>query len=442
MLKHIAYGATLVVGVVVSGAAGAEPISSCKPVIKAVAETADSKMTTRIGALPDGWVQQEYFASCDVDGKPYTTLIQVRRPADAAKASGLVMAEVWHWGDIWTVYPKIWPYLARKNDATVFILGNPVAMEGIRKRDPARYASLSLPFAGDRGKPVPLEYEVLTQLGAAIKSGAIPGLKVRKMLMAGMSGSGGQVRHYMIQEGKATLPDGKPVFDGFFPAETAISSAEAPVPDLPVPTVEIQGETELLRSFQTGGHNAAYRRPDGPLYRLYEVPGMSHISTRGPAPEFEHRWNCGTMTLSDFPQEGVYRAAFDSLVRWVDKGIPAPHAPRISTNADGSVISRDAYGNAEGGLRTVLLDVPVAKIDVTSGAVPQGHAQAEMPRCDMIGHLTPLDAGELKRLYPSHAVYVRKFDSRLKTLIAGHWYLAEDADDLRKQAVAAAVPPQ
>ena len=31
---------------------------------------------------------------------------------------------------------------------------------------------------------------------------------------------------------------------------------------------------------------------------------------------------------------------------------------------------------------------------------------------------------------------------RLKALVAGHWYLAEDADDLRKEATAAQVPPR
>jgi hypothetical protein len=169
---------------------------------------------------------------------------------------------------------------------------------------------------------------------------------------------------------------------------------------------------------------------------------MSHISTRGAAPEYESRWNCGALTLSNFPQEAIYRAAFDNLVRWVDKGVAAPHSARIVTNADGSVISRDQYGNAEGGVRTVLLDVPVAAINVTSGSVPQGHAEAEMPRCDMIGHLTPLDGAELKRLYPTHAVYVEKFDRRLKELVAGRWYLPEDANELRKEAADAPIPPQ
>ena len=439
MLRYVLAGLALLFATT-TAAVQAEPAPLCKPTLQPSPETADSKMTVRIGPLPQDYVQQEYFVSCEVDGKPYTTLIQVRRPADPQKASGIVLAEVWHWADIWTVYPKIWPYLARKHDAAVFLLANPVALASIRKRDPARYASLSIPFEGHRGAPVPQEFRILTQLGAFVKSGGIPELKVHKLIMGGMSGSAGQVRRYMIQEGQTALRDGKSIYDGYFPAETAISEAESPVPDLSVPVIEIQGETELLRSFQTGGHNAAYRRPDGPLYRLYEVPGMSHISTRGEAPEYQHNWNCGVTTLSNFPQEGVYMAAFDNLVRWVVSGVPAPHAPRIATNADGSVIFRDSYGNAKGGLRTVLVDVPVATINVASGAVPEGHAGAEMARCDMVGNLKALDPAELKRLYPTHADYVRKFNARLDKLVAGHWYLPQDAQDLRTEAASAPVP--
>src|SRR3954464_3851261 len=109
MLKYV-------VGIVVLFALGgpaiaATPDALCKPSVRAAPETANSKMTTRIGELPAGYIQEEYFVSCELEGKPYTTLIQVRRPGDAGKASGIVMAEVWHWSDIWTVYPKIWTYL-------------------------------------------------------------------------------------------------------------------------------------------------------------------------------------------------------------------------------------------------------------------------------------------------------------------------------------------
>ncbi len=38
----------------------------------------------------------EYFVSGTANGQPYTTRIVVRRPADAAKFSGLVLAESMH----------------------------------------------------------------------------------------------------------------------------------------------------------------------------------------------------------------------------------------------------------------------------------------------------------------------------------------------------------
>src|SRR5579862_5405425 len=45
---------------------------------------------------PYGYIEEEYFVSGSVDGKPYTTVLLVRKPKDANKFSGVVAVETLH----------------------------------------------------------------------------------------------------------------------------------------------------------------------------------------------------------------------------------------------------------------------------------------------------------------------------------------------------------
>jgi len=397
------------------------------------------------------YVSEEYFVTCNVDGVPYTTIVQVRRPVVTSHASGIAIAEVWHWFGGWASYARAGAYMARKNYTMIFMAANPSAVAKIKAADPKRYARLSLPWTPADLSSVsalkgPQEYEIYTQVGALIKSGGIPGLRVRKMIMAGMSVSAGQVRRYIEQEAKTAKVNGKNIYDGYFPSQTSVQFADKPIPDLDVPVVEVWGETELIRSFiQQGGHGTAYRRPDGPLYRLYEVAGMSHLDSGPTATEYwvgmretPPTYDCNIPLVSNFPSPEIYGAALDSLVNWVDKGLPAPHAPRIETNADGSVIYRDEYGNAKGGIRTSVLDVPTATINVLSR--PPGDAGPGTHQCFHIGSLKLLSNAQLLKLYPNHAVYEHKVNAALDRLVAGHWYLPEDARVAREEARVAPIP--
>jgi len=52
-------------------------------------------------------------------------------------------------------------------------------------------------------------------------------------------------------------------------------------------------------------------------------------------------------------------AAIFQLNRWVRDGVPPPEPPRVLVDAAGTMV-RDADGNAIGGLRQPIMDVPVA----------------------------------------------------------------------------------
>jgi hypothetical protein len=120
----------------------------------------------------------------------------------------------------------------------------------------------------------------------------------------------------------------------------------------------------------------------GKQYRLYEFSGMGHIDTRDsvrlkPNP-------CGD-PLSTFPVQAYMSVALDHLLKWVDKGTVPPRAPRIlldrDQSNDGSMMALDQYGNPQGGIRTVYVDVPTAKVRHPAGRPQSGRRQCGAVHC-------------------------------------------------------------
>ena len=98
----------------------------------------------------------------------------------------------------------------------------------------------------------------------------IVGGPVRHAVLGGYSNTGPVVRQYIASKHEqARLAGDAPVFDGYFPVQTAVGSAPTAIPDLDVPVIEIQGESEVIRTFQRGFDHLGYRRPDSDSYRLY-----------------------------------------------------------------------------------------------------------------------------------------------------------------------------
>ena len=428
--------------------ANAQPAAVCTPTIDGpIAVTADSKPYERVAIPQAGAVEEEFFVSCDVKAGHYKTLIHVRLPKAPVQQSGIVIAEPWHGGNLWTLYAKTSEYDARAGHVAVIIVGSPRVLDNsIKKSNPSRYASLTLP-AGAQIKTGTstqdaTELEVLGQVGLLIKKGGIPGVKARKVILGGMSQTGGVTRAYITYEHSGA--GAKSVYDGYFPMQSAVSSYATSIPDLDVPVVEVQGERELIDvRVRAGADHIIYRRPDGALYRLYEVAGMPHVQTRGRGEDNVGDYGCKGRTLSDYPLFYVYAASLDNLIGWVDKGVPAPHVSWIETNQNGSEIKRDSFGNALGGYRLSYVDVPIATYHSTWAdyvMTPNGPSDPEAARCDRIGWMTPLPPEQLKKLYPTHEDYVRKVNDSLKSLVAARLLLFEDAKALADEASAARVP--
>ena len=401
-----------------------------------VTATSQPYTAALVPPLPAGWVDQEFFISCTSPQLTYTTAVFVRRPASAQRASGIAVVEPLHSGGIFGVLTNCQPYLVAHGDVHIGVAANAdVVQRLVKSADPSRYAALNVPASPDA------ENEILAGVGAVLHQqhdGLLPDIRTTDAILGGWSQTSVQVRGFIASaEATATL-GGRRVYDGYFPAQAAVGTAGGaelgPIRDVGVPVLELQGERELLVTLATYG-SLGYRRPDSATYRLYEVPGMSHINfepddpVSGYARSLQCDWPPGA-TPSMFSQTQVWDMGLDNLIRWVSHGIPAPHAPRIELEADGKTVKRDADGNALGGLRTVFVDAPTATIVPTSLA--PGGVLANP--CAYLGYQLNLPDSRLQQLYRSHAGYVTAVHAATTKLVNAHFLLSGSAATLISQA--------
>ena len=130
--------------------------------------------------------------------------------------------------------------------------------------------------------------------------------------------------------------------------------------------------------------------------------------------------------INSGPQHFVLNAAFAALDRWARTGKPPPRAPRLRVAADPPrTITRDARGNALGGIRSPQVDVPIAAFTgEQNGAII----------CRLLGTTTLFDAATLTSLYPSHRAYVARFDKATRNAVRAGFLLKPDAKLLKRWA--------
>jgi hypothetical protein len=380
--------------------------------------------------LPAGYTEDEVAVETLVSsGGQFRTVLDIRRPADPKAASGVVIVEPWHPGDLWPVQSTAQAYLARSGIVSIVVATSPTVQKILQRADPKRYADVDIAEG--------TETEILTQTVYLLKNGSIPGVKARKVILAGYSNTAAVVRAYLA----AAYPEGqlpnKRLYDGYLVGQTAVGTKPVAIRDVGVPVIEIEGESELIRTFARGGDAVGYRRDDSATYRLYEVPGLSHLASRDEGQGDPIRWRCVHPERSQYPHRETWSAIVNLLVRWVADGKAAPHAPRIETTDGGRTIQRDAFGNAKGGVRSTVLEAPVAAIMPVGENAP---ADPKAARCDMVGWQTPLSPAQLAGLYADHAAYAKKVDASAAALVQAGWLLPEDAERLRAEAKAARVP--
>ncbi|WP_367128461.1 alpha/beta hydrolase domain-containing protein [Saccharothrix sp. HUAS TT1] len=357
-------------------------------------------------ATPDdlaaaGYVEQEFHLSgaatgWAVDGTqvatdvPYTTRVVVRRPARARDYNGTALVE---WQNVTAGYDldALWnaDSVVRAGYAWVGVSAQRVGVDQLRAWSPARYGNLDV-TGGGRFTADELSYDVFTQAGRAVESGAVlGGLRTRTVLAIGASQSAARMTVLYDR----VLPQQRPVFDGY---GYVVGSAPTRVGAEPV--FQVQSETDV---------RGATRPADTDRFRRWEVAGAAHsgyegqryrepISERdlGGAPRYE----CARPPFSRVPMHHVTAAAYDHLRRWVERGTPPPTARPLEFEADGVTKKRDGLGLALGGIRLSQVSTP--------RALNTGDNAGET-FCRLFGAHEPFDAATLARLYPTRGDYLR-----------------------------------
>jgi len=360
-----------------------------------------------VSGLADGWATDGTPVATDV---PYTTRVVVRRPARARDFSGTALVE---WQNVTAGYDldALWNAEAtiRAGHAWVGVSAQRVGVDQLRAWSPARYGNLDV-TGGGRHLADELSYDVFTQAGRAVDTGAVMGgLRPRTVLAIGASQSAGRMTVLYDR----ILPQMRPVFDGY-----AFVVGAAPTRAGAEPVFQLLSETDV---------RTPQRPADTDRFRRWEVAGTAHSGYEGQvyrAPISERdlggapQYNCDQPPFSRVPMHHVTAAAYEHLRRWVERGTPPPTAPPLEFEADGVTKKRDDLGLAVGGIRLSQVVAPTA--------VNTGDNSGES-FCRLFGTHVPLDAQTLARLYPNHAAYLGRVVAADAAAVRAGYLLPADA---------------
>jgi hypothetical protein len=359
----------------------------------------------------------EYFVSGTAAGKPYTTRVVVREPADERRFSGLVLAESMHVSGAAHMFEFTSGYLMESGHAAVEIVTT--SPQQFVAFNAARYGTLAV----ENGQ----QNEIIAQVGALLRSSKSPlAGPVRKMVMGGTSMSAGTLINYLPAHMVFRTPEMSRIFDGFMPTSTGSTIREIDVPIIEMPTMH-EVETNVTRRQDSD--------EAGKQFRLYEFAAIGHVDSRDNVRLLP---NPCAKPLSTFLTQAYFSVSLHHLLRWVDEGVAPPRAPRIlldrDESNDGSTMVLDEHGNPRGGIRSPYVDVPAAKYAPVNTAVdpviatPSEYVrvnglQGAQIMCRLSAYQEPFSAAKLRELYGSKREYLRKFEARLLELEREGWSL-------------------
>ncbi|MCP2337426.1 alpha/beta hydrolase domain-containing protein [Actinomadura rupiterrae] len=421
------------------------------------------RMTTAAPVPLPGYTEREYVmhgtaASYLFDGTPqpdgrwkvraarharYDTRLIVRRPADPRRFNGTVVVE---WLDLPPGQGGIdldpdflteRSELLRAGYAWVGVSAQQQGVQTLKSRDPSRYGALNHP--GDS-----YSYAIYSQVADVLRhpgrTDPLNGLHPRTLIADGYSGSSRRLTTFY----DAVQPLARP-YDAFLVHARSAASApltpEQPSPatvafrtDASTPVLTVETETELVPpppDFPKMNYLAA-AQPDGPNFRLWEVPGTAHVDKDLATLLAREATGGEPSPCAKPPNDGqgryVMDAALAHLTRWTRTHTPAPTAPRIDAR-----LVRDPDGNLRGGLRTPALDAPTATLtgDGNTGANPQ---------CQLEGVTTSWPGSRLKSRYADHGAYVAAVRKATRAAQAAGHLLPADAAEILAAAKAADIP--
>lgn len=418
---------------------------------------------------------------------PYATRILVRRPRDARRASGSVIVEGLNPStpvDLPIMWGHSWRQFIADGHTWVGVTVKPYTLRSLRRFDPGRYAALAMPRPASAPacaaeainrwsqptlptEETGLAWDILTQVGALLKTPDPRnplGTAARRLYMTGQSQTAGYARTWASVFARDVQgPEGAPLYDGFLysgspPWQVPLHQCAVGFADddprsrtapAGVPVIELFAEGDI-------GTNQVSRRPDSDaapdLYRRYEVAGAAHADaweTYSFAGAADLRRAIGADALpgasgcrpegvvdTTFPARHAMNAAWRHLEAWVRHGRAAPRAARLELRAAAggpfdpeTAFETDAAGNARGGVRSPLVDVPLARyVGAKTGSFS----------CMFDGYEYRFDAARLRALHGSHARYLQRVRASARQLQRAGWLTPDDAREIVAEAAAAA----
>ena len=391
-----------------------------------------------------GYVQREYFASgtaysykatgpendagtwkvAPAASAPYRTRIVVRMPIDPSRFNGTVVVE---WlnvsgggdGAVDSVYLS--PELERAGFAWVGVSAQAVGIDDLRKKDQARYGSLTDP--GDQ-----FSYDIFTQAARALLVGGdsnpLAPLHPNRLMAVGESQSALYLTTYIdaIQPlyhvfdgflvhsragGAVPIPGGSPS-GGTFGGEVRIRT------DIGVPVLMMITETD-----ESFGQYYRARQPDTRFIRLWDVAGASHADSYIVTLSELHSLGCAS--VDEAPSHFIFEAALSAINKWMSSGMPPPPAPRMDVQeVDGTpMVQYNSYGTAIGGIQGPWEQVPVAAY---SGKAPAGAPGF----CVLFGTTHPFSVAQLVALYGSKSGYLEAYTKATDEDIKAGYILPAD----------------
>lgn len=398
-----------------------------------------------------GYVEEEYFFEGTANrystpgtatgtvidgGHPYRSRMVVRRPSSVGRFNGVVVVEwlnVTNGLDMENTWFQIDEHLLRSGYAWVGVSVQRVGVNRLRAWNSTRYGTLDVSQRNALGRETilndALSYDVFSQAAQAIRSpvGVDPlgGLEPQVVIATGHSQSASRLATYL----NAIQPLSH-AFDAFALHGSLGNMIRV---DLEVPVWKILSEYDV-----SGFLESQVRRPDDALFRTWEVAGTSHndrksyvsrvlLQLRDVGTPVEDSLDCGVMPPgSEVPFHYVMAAGLEHLVRWVNEGRPLPSAPPLETvSIVPTVLARDGFGNALGGIRLSQMDVPIAVNNGTNSG--EG-------ACPRWGYTLPFDAETLATLYPNHGRYVSQVTNVTDERLRDGFILAADADRTIEEA--------
>ena len=444
------------------------------PDVEFVPQTAESymystmaKARTPLDLAAAGFVEEEYFLSGTANvyeetGKPgkakvaekgweYTNNIIVRRPADAADASGVVLVDILNASngypgeDHWR---RLYDWCLDTGCTYIGLTSKPIQIDSLHHFDAERYAPLSWdvpgaaprtpitagadfePFQAIEGTEEGLVWDITTQLGNLLEqdpSAIIGEVDPDVTILAGQSQSGVYLNTYTTYFDAALdqVNDG-PLWDAYLNSVGGTIIRELRQGDggfVTVPNRELELSAPMITvdseaDWGLFGEEGLGAQPAQELRRHWQIPGSPHTwsasevipaneellkAGRQARPEVTPEW---LARQNPYPLEPAIVAAVEALDVWVRDGVPAAANGYFATE-DGELV-RDELGNAEGGVRYGLNRLPLARIDATTPA-------------DMQGTVEVFSRARFAQLYGTRAAYLERLGAELdKDIAAGY----------------------